>query len=339
MKNRPILALTMGDPAGVGAEIIVKTLCKRDYYEMAHPLVIGDASRLEQSLKFVAEELQINVVKSADEAKFTYGIIDVLDIPIEGVSAVSYGQVNALAGKAAISYIFKSIEMANKREVDAVVTAPINKEAMHLAGYKNYPGHTEIFAEKTSTKDYAMTLYTNGLFVIHVSTHCSLRDACDRATKARVGKIINLAHDMIKTYSIENPTIAVAGLNPHCGEGGAFGDEEVREIIPAIEEARARGISVLGPVPPDSIFYRAMQGEFQVVVVMYHDQGHIPVKIINFADGVNVTVGLPIIRTSVDHGTAFDKAGKGTASSQSMEAAYKLAAEMARKKWKSERYD
>jgi len=333
MSNRPVLALTMGDPAGVGAEIIVKTLCNKEYYEMARPLVIGDARRMEQSLKFVSEKMEVNIVNSVAEAKFTYGVIDVLDILIEGASEVPYGQVNAVAGKAAVSYIFKSIEMANQREVDAVVTGPINKESMHLAGYKNYPGHTEIFAEKTGTKDYAMTLYTDGLYVIHVSTHCSLRQACDRATKTRVKKVIELANDMIKTYSIENPTIAVAGLNPHCGEGGAFGDEEIKEIIPAIEEAQKEGMKVVGPVPPDSIFYRAIKGQFQVVVVMYHDQGHIPVKVINFEDGVNVTVGLPIIRTSVDHGTAFGKAGKGTASPASMEAAFKLAADMAEKKF------
>ena len=173
----------------------------------------------------------------------------ILDLNIEGVSEIPYGQVNSLSGKAAVSYIFQSIEMANKREIDGVVTAPINKEAMHLAGFNNYPGHTEIFAEKTGTKDYAMTLYTNGLFVIHVSTHCSLREACDRATKERVKKIIELAQDMIETYNIENPTIAVAGLNPHCGEGGAFGHEEIEEIIPAIEEAKKEGTKVLGPIP------------------------------------------------------------------------------------------
>jgi len=333
MNDRPLLALTMGDPAGVGSEIIVKTLSKKEYYGKARPLVIGDARRMEQSLKFVPEKLEINIVSSVDEAKFTYGIIDVLDIKIEGASEVPYGKVNGVAGKAAVSYIFKSIEMANNREVDAVVTGPINKESMHLAGYKNYPGHTEIFAEKTDTKDYAMMLFTDGYYVIHVSTHCSLRQACDRANKTRVRKIIDLAHDMIKTYGIENPTIAVAGLNPHSGENGAFGDEEIREIIPAIEEAKAGGIDVIGPVPPDSIFFRAMEGQFKVIVVMYHDQGHIPVKVINFEDGVNVTIGLPIIRTSVDHGTAFDKAGKGIATSASLEAAYNLAAEMGLKKF------
>ncbi|MFZ5945568.1 MAG: 4-hydroxythreonine-4-phosphate dehydrogenase PdxA [Bacillota bacterium] len=333
MMQKPILDITMGDPAGVGSEIAVKTLSNKDYYDFARPFVIGDKKRMEESLKFSKEKLEINAIESLEEAKFTFGIIDVLHIEIDGVDKVPYGEINATAGKAAVSYIFKSIEMANNREVDAVVTGPINKESMHLAGYKNYPGHTEIFAEKTNTKDYAMMLYTDGYYVIHVSTHCSLRQACDKATKERVGKVIELAHDMVKTYSIENPLIAVAGLNPHCGEGGAFGDEEIKEIIPAIEEAQNKGIKITGPVPPDSIFYRAMKGQFKVIIVMYHDQGHIPVKVINFEDGVNVTLGLPIIRTSVDHGTAFGKAGEGRASAASMEAAYRLAAKMALEKF------
>lgn len=333
MKQKPLIAITMGDPAGVGAEIAVKALSKADFYDIARPFIIGDGSRLKDSLKFIEEKLNINIISNVAEAKFTYGIIDVLHIDIEGVDKVPYGQVNATAGKAAFNYIFKSIEMANNREIDAVVTGPINKESMHLAGYNNYPGHTEIYAEKTNTKDYAMMLYTDGYYVIHVSTHVALREACDRATKERVKKVIELAHDMINTYSIDNPTIAVAGLNPHCGEGGAFGTEEIQEIIPAIEEAQKEGIKVVGPIPPDSIFYRALKGQFKVIVVMYHDQGHIPVKVINFEDGVNVTIGLPIIRTSVDHGTAFDKAGKGIASATSMEQAFKLAATMAIEKY------
>ncbi|MBZ4653795.1 MAG: 4-hydroxythreonine-4-phosphate dehydrogenase [Peptococcaceae bacterium] len=333
MKKRPILAITMGDPSGVGAEITVKTLSKPEYYEMARPLVIGDAERIRQSFKFVNQPLEVNIIQDVKDAKFTFGTIDVLHLNINGASEVPYGQVNAIAGKASVSYIFKGIELAKNREVDAVVTGPIHKEAMHLAGFTQYPGHTEIFADKTNTKDYAMMLATDGYYVIHVSTHCSLRQACDKATKERVKTVIDLAHDMIQTYQVPNPVIAVAGLNPHSGEGGAFGTEEIEHIIPAIEEAKAEGKEVIGPIPPDSLFVRAMKGQFQVMIVMYHDQGHIPVKVINFDDGVNVTLGLPIIRTSVDHGTAFGKAGKGTASPASMEAAFKLAAEMALKKY------
>ena len=333
MKERPILGMTMGDPAGVGAEIIVKTLVDKKYYDMARPIVIGDAERMRDNLRFVEEKPEIRPVAAVNEAKFEHGTIDVLNIPVEGVPESPYREVNAVAGKAAVRYIFTSIDLALNREIDAVVTGPIHKESMHLAGYKQYPGHTEIFADKTHTRDYAMMLYTDGYYVIHVSTHCSLRQACDRATKTRVKRVIELAHDMVQTYGVENDLIAVAGLNPHCGEGGAFGDEEINEITPAIVEAASEGINVTGPVPPDTVFYRAMQGQFKVIIVMYHDQGHIPVKVINFKEGVNVTLGLPIIRTSVDHGTAFGRAGKGYASPASLIAAYELAAHMAYQKY------
>lgn len=333
MNNKPILAITMGDPAGCGAEITVKTLSIREYYKMARPLVVGDSQRIEESFKFVAAPLSLNVIKDVQEAQFTPGIIDVLHVDIPGASQVPYGKVNAVAGKAAISYIFRAIELANKREVDAVVTGPIHKEAMHLAGYTQYAGHTEIFAEKTNTKDYAMMLAADDYYVIHVSTHCSLKEACERARKERVKTVIDLAYEMIKTYQIPNSMIAVAGLNPHCGEGGAFGMEEIEEIIPAVEEAKGEGKEIMGPVPPDSLFVRAIKGQYQVMVVMYHDQGHIPIKIVNFAEGVNITLGLPIIRTSVDHGTAFGKAGEGRATPASMEAAFRKAADMAYKKY------
>lgn len=333
MKERPVLGITMGDPAGVGAEIIVKTLVEKEFYDIAKPVVIGDTERMRDSLKFVERPLEIRPLESVSEAKFTHGIIDMLHVDVKGVATLPYREVNAVAGKASVSYILKSIDMALSREIDAVVTGPIHKESMHLAGYKQYPGHTEIFADKTQTADYAMMLYTSGYYVIHVSTHCSLRQACERATKARVKRVIQLAHDMVKTYGVENDRIAVAGLNPHCGEGGAFGDEEVKEIVPAIVEAASEGVNVTGPIPPDTIFYRALQGQFKVIIVMYHDQGHIPVKVINFEEGVNVTLGLPIIRTSVDHGTAFGRAGKGYASPASMIAAFRLAADMAYKKY------
>lgn len=330
MNKKPILAITMGDPAGIGSEIIVKLLSNKEFYQVAKPIVIGDKDRIEQSLQFIENKLEINAVNSVNEAKFTFGSIDVLHLNITGVAAIPYGKVNKTAGEAAVKYIFKAIELAQNGEIQGVVTGPINKEAMHLAGYQKYAGHTEIFAEKTNTKDYAMMLYTNGLYVIHVSTHCSLREACDRATKERVHKVISLAHQMVKTHSLDNSLIAVAGLNPHSGENGAFGREEIEEIIPAIEEAKKEGINVTGPIPPDTIFVRALNKEFKVIVVMYHDQGHIPVKIINFDEGVNVTIGLPIIRTSVDHGTAYAIAGQGIASAKSLATAYKLGAEMAK---------
>ena len=335
MNPRPIIAITMGDPTGIGPEIAVKTLSKPAYYEMARPLVVGDKERMRQSLKFVSEALSIHVIENVRDALFTHGTIDVLHVDVPGAADLPYGKPMAIGGEAAVQYVFKGIELAQAREVDAVCTGPLHKEAMHMAGHTQYAGHTEIFAERTGTRDYAMMLYTGDYYVIHVTTHCSLRQACDRTTKERVKKVIDLARDLITTLQIPNPVIGVAGLNPHSGEAGVFGTEEIDSIIPAIEEARAQGAQIMGPVPPDSLFVRAMKGQYQVIVVMYHDQGHIPVKIINFDEGVNVTLGIPVIRTSVDHGTAYGKAGKGTASPASLEAAYKLATDMAVKKYYS----
>ena len=328
--SRPLLAITMGDPCGVGPEIAVKALEETVFYEKARPLVIGDQYRIQQSLKFVSKNMNINVVASPEEGVYENGTIDVLHVDVPAVAELGYGKVNEVAGKAAVAYIFKSIELAKERKVDAVVTGPINKESMHMAGHY-YPGHTEIFAQKTDTEDYAMMLTAEGYHVIHVSTHCSLREACDRAKKERVKSVIKLAHHLIVENKMPNKNIAVAGLNPHSGENGAFGNEEMEEIIPAMEAIRSEipEIQLIGPVPPDSLFVKAKRKDYNVMVVMYHDQGHIPMKIINFDEGVNVTLGLPIIRTSVDHGTAFGKAGKGTASSQSLNAAIEQAIKMA----------
>lgn len=336
MKIRPILALTMGDPCGVGAEIAVKALASREFYEHAQPFIIGDLSRIEYCLKFVSAPLQLNQIESPDQGKYEFGTIDVLHLEIEGVQGLGYGKVEAIAGEAAVAYVLKAIELAKARDVDAVVTGPLNKEAIHLAGH-HFPGHTEIFAQMTETEDYAMMLFADGFHTIHVSTHCSLRQACDRATKDRVGTVIKLAREVIALSGLNNRKIAVAGLNPHSGENGAFGSEEITDIIPAIEEAKTKysDVTIVGPVPPDSLFIRAKAGEYQVMVVMYHDQGHIPMKIVNFDEGVNVTLGLPIIRTSVDHGTAFGRAGQGRASANSMEAAMRLAITMAKNRFYS----
>ncbi len=233
------------------------------------------------------------------------------------------------AGKAAFEFVAKGVELAMGGEIAAIATAPLNKEAMNAGGY-HYPGHTEILADLSKTKDYAMMLTGGPLRVIHVTTHVSLRKACDLVKKERVLRVIELADHAAKQLGFEKPRVAVAGLNPHSGEGGLFGDEEIKEIIPAVEEAKRRGYDVTGPVPPDTVFYRAaLKNHFDIVVVMYHDQGHIPLKVLGFEEGINVTVGLPFIRTSVDHGTVFGKAGKGTADSRSMSAAIYLAAKMA----------
>lgn len=329
MEKKPLLAITMGDPAGIGAEIIVKALEEEACYESLRPLVIGDAGIMNKSLRFAAKELKINIVHHPQEALFTFGTIDVLHIQNKGVERIEYGKISAEAGQCSFSYIDWAIALALRGEVDGVVTGPINKASLHLAGYNEFAGHTEIFAVKTNTKDYSMMLAVDDLYVFHVSTHVSLREACQRVKKDRISKVIAMAQDFIETYNIPNKTIAVFGLNPHAGEEGAFGTEEITEIMPAIEEARAKGWNVIGPIPPDTVFVRAQKGQFQAIIVMYHDQGHIPVKAINFDEGVNITVGIPIIRVSVDHGTAFGKAGKGTASPTSMVAALSMGRKMA----------
>ncbi len=275
-------------------------------------------------------DMKINAVTDVGAAQFTYGTIDVYEVPLDcdDVNQIPYGKVTVTGGKAAFESVRTVIELAMENKIDATITGPLNKEALNLAGY-HYSGHTEIYADFTGTKDYAMMLADEKLRVVHVSTHVSLRQACDRVKKERVYKCIHIAHDACRAIGLEYPRIAVAGLNPHAGENGLFGREEIDEIIPAIDLARGEGLQVEGPFPPDTIFSKAIGGMYDVVVVMYHDQGHIPLKVTGFVydhskkqfksvQGVNITLGLPIIRVSVDHGTAFDKAGDGSASADSL---------------------
>ncbi|HWR29580.1 MAG TPA: 4-hydroxythreonine-4-phosphate dehydrogenase PdxA [Negativicutes bacterium] len=325
---KPILGITMGDATGCGPEIIVKSLMEEQFYDISRPVVIGDAKIMERAVKIVGASLLIRKVTSMEGVGQTFGVIDVLDM--DNLPAdLPFAKVDARAGKAAYEYVAKGVELAMKNEIDAVVTAPLNKEAMNLGGY-HYAGHTEILGELSGTKDYAMMLVGGPLRVIHVSTHVSMREACNRTKKARVLKVIELANESCKLLGVTEPRVAVAGLNPHAGEGGLFGTEEIEEIIPAIEAAKAEGICASGPIAPDTVFYRAaLKEHFDIVVCMYHDQGHIPMKVLSFETGVNVTVGLPFIRTSVDHGTAFGKAGKGTADHRSMNESLLLGAKMA----------
>ncbi len=342
MKKRPIIAITMGDPAGIGAEIIVKALEKKEIYKRSKPLVIGSKDVIEDALRFIPSNLKLNVVKDTKETKGEFGIIDLLDLKNIKLNEFNYGEVSAKAGKASLDYIYKGIDLAMKGLVDAIVTGPIHKEAIQAAG-SPYVGHTEIFASLTKTKDYAMMLADNHLRVIHISTHVSLRKACDLVKKERILTVIHLANKALKDLGIKNPKIGVAGLNPHAGEGGLFGNEEIEEIIPAIEQAKKENIIVEGPIPPDTIFSKVIGGQYDIAVVMYHDQGHIPMKVTGFKynkttnrwssmSGVNVTVGLPIIRTSVDHGVAFGKAGEGRANEESMIEAIKMAIDFAQEK-------
>ncbi len=333
MDSRMKIAITMGDPSGIGPEVTVKALNHRETYEQCRPVVIGDYEALIDAVKFCNLPLKLNKISNADEAVGRHGTIDYIDMGLLNKNEWKYGEVQENCGKASFEYVVKGIELAKTGEVQAVVTAPINKSALKAAGYR-YSGHTEIFADYTGSKDYAMLLASGirtneKLCVIHVSTHVALRDACDYVTKERVLKVIDLADKGMKMLGIKKPKIAVAGLNPHCSEDGLFGQEEKREIIPAIEEGTRLGFDVTGPIPPDTVFVRAKGGEFDIVVAMYHDQGHIPLKLSGFVmdpvthkyssmSGINCTIGLPIIRTSVDHGTAFGKAGEGIASEDSM---------------------
>ena len=325
---KPVLGITMGDATGCGPEIIVKSLMEAQFYEMSRPFVIGDAKIMERAVKIVGASAQVRKITSLTDAGNVFGVIDVLDM--DNLPAdLPFAKVDARAGKAAYEYVAKGVELAMKNEIDAIVTAPLNKEAMNLGGY-HYAGHTEILGDLSGTKDYAMMLVGGSLRVIHVSTHVSLREACNRTKKARVLKVIELADESCKLLGLTEPRVAVAGLNPHAGEGGLFGTEELEEIVPAIEAAKDKGICVSGPIAPDTVFYRAaLKEHFDIVVCMYHDQGHIPMKVLSFETGVNVTVGLPFIRTSVDHGTAFGKAGKGTADHRSMNESLLLGAKMA----------
>ena len=328
-EQKPVLGITMGDATGCGPEITVKSLQESHYYELARPFVIGDAKIMQRAAQIVGSKLQVRSVPSIEAAGHCPDIIDVLDfdnLPLD----LPFATVDGRAGKAAYEYVAKGVELALSGQIDAIVTAPLHKEAMNLGGY-HYAGHTEILGALSGTKDYAMMLVGGPLRVIHVSTHVSLREACDRVKTPRVLKVIELADESCKLLGLSEPRVAVAGLNPHAGEAGMFGREEIDEIVPAIEAARAKGICVSGPIAPDTVFYRAaLKDHFDIVVCMYHDQGHIPMKVLSFETGVNVTVGLPFIRTSVDHGTAFGKAGKGTADHRSLNEAIMLAAQMAK---------
>ncbi|MFW2368997.1 MAG: 4-hydroxythreonine-4-phosphate dehydrogenase PdxA [Desulforhopalus sp.] len=337
--NRPLLGITMGDPGGVGPEVCARALDMPEIYDICRPLVIGDSSIMANGVDFCQLQLTINSCRQPGDGRFTHGTLDVLDLHNLPLSELRHKTVTPAQGRASFEYVDRAIALALAGEIDGTVTGPINKAAINSAGY-HYAGHTEIYGTKTGTRDYSMMLADGGFRVTHVSTHVSLREACDRVKKKRVEKVIHLTNDTLLRLGIEAPRIAVAGLNPHCGEGGLFGTEEEEEIIPAVNGARDAGINVEGPLPADTVFSKMKGGMYDAVVVMYHDQGHIPTKLVGFQydkatdtwghmAGVNITIGLPIIRTSVDHGTAFDKAGDGRANPQSMVDAIRMAAALA----------
>jgi 4-hydroxythreonine-4-phosphate dehydrogenase len=325
--HRPWLAITMGDPAGVGPEVITKALEHPAVWQVCRPLVVGDGHWLQEAARLVGSRRPLHTVQAVAEEGPGQSV-PVLDLANVDADRLIRGQVSPQAGQAAYEYIRQAVGLALRGEVAGVVTGPINKEALHAAGIR-YAGHTEILADLCAAKGVAMMLVAGQLRVSHVSTHLSLQEALVKVTVERILRVAHLTHTALARLQIAEPRIAVAGLNPHAGEGGLFGSEEQDIIRPAVETAQALGCNVLGPFPPDSVFLRASQGEFDAVIAMYHDQGHIPVKMLGFYEGVNVTLGLPIIRTSVDHGTAFDIVGTGQADERSLVAALHLAAQMA----------
>ena len=341
---KPILGITMGDPAGIGPEVAVKAMTNQSVHEICRPLLVGDAQVFEDAIRFCGLTLDVNPIKLIKEAAFKFGKIDVYDTNAIKLSGFKKGELSGMAGDVAFNTVVKTIELAVSGDIDATVTGPINKESLHLAGHK-FSGHTEIYAHYTNTKKYAMLLVEGNLKVVHVSTHVSLREACDLVKKDRILETIELIDAACRQLGVENPVIGVAGLNPHAGDGGLFGYEEKEEIIPAIDEALGKGYLVEGPVPADTLFPKAVGGVYDGCVVMYHDQGHIPFKLVGFnwdkkqgrmksVRGVNITLGLPIIRTSVDHGTAMEIAGQGIASPDAMVLAIQYAIRLSKNKLK-----
>lgn len=340
------MGIAMGDPSGIGPEVTVKALAHKEIYDICRPVIVGNAAVVRMAAAYSGVNLKVREVSSVEEAVYDYGTIDVLNQDTVDTGTLKMGEVSAQGGNAAYRAVEKVIGLAMKGEINATITGPLNKEALNLAGW-HYSGHTEIYADLTHTDEYCMMLANGNFRVVHISTHVSLRKACDRCKKEREYKVICMAHQVCRELGIENPRIAVAGLNPHSGENGLFGTEEIEEIIPAIERARMENIQVEGPVPPDTVFSKVCGGQYDIVVAQYHDQGHIPMKVQGFrydkeqnrwtdVAGVNITLGLPIIRSSVDHGTAFDKAGMGTANEQSMMDAIRYGAKLSGNQKKAE---
>lgn len=322
-----IIGVTMGDPAGIGPEIILNAL-STESLSGTNCIVIGSADILQMVVdKKLAQPQQIHVINNVSEARFESGIVNVIDIPLENMDSFEFGKVQAQAGDLAYRCIETATKLALDGEISAIATAPLNKEALHLAGH-HYPGHTELLAKLTDTKDYAMVLYTDTLRVIHVTTHIALLKFLQTLNKTRVNTVIKIADSFMKKAGFEKPRIAVAGVNPHAGENGLFGHEEIEILTPCIETMKQEGLEVYGPCPPDTVFLQASQGQYDIVVAMYHDQGHIPLKLMGFYDGVNITAGLPFFRTSADHGTAFDIAWSGKANPESMVKSVELAVKL-----------
>ncbi len=323
--TRPTIGITMGDPLGIGPEILVKALKYHDIHSICRPLVIGDKNVIQQTMNMLNAEAAIESVTRADQGRYQPGTIDLMEVSHLNMDCSRLAGPTTRTGTAMEAYILKGIELALKKEIAGIVTCPITKTAMKLAGSK-FHGHTELLAFQTKTKDFAMMLAGEKLKVVLVTIHIPLSEVPGQLSIKKILKTIGLTHNDLKhRFNLPHPRIGVAGLNPHAGEDAMFGNEEAAIIKPAVEQAREQGMTVTGPLPPDTIFYQAQKGKFDAVICMYHDQGLIPFKLLHFEDGVNTTLGLPIIRTSVDHGTAYDIAGKGIASEKSLVQAIKMA--------------
>jgi 4-phospho-D-threonate 3-dehydrogenase / 4-phospho-D-erythronate 3-dehydrogenase len=327
-ETRPIVAITMGDASGIGPEIIMKALARQDVSEICRPLVVGDANRLREADAITGTGLQVAALSDPGQARYQHGTVDCIDLGLIPAGH-PFGQMLPLSGEGAYRYIERATRLVEAGAADAICTAPLSKEALHAAGHK-YPGHTELLAQLTGTPEVSMMLVAPKLRVIHVTTHIGLMDAIRKIEPGLVERVIARGHATLVKSGIADPRIGVCGINPHAGENGLFGQgEEEEKIIPAVEKCREKGWKVDGPLPADTLFFRAARGDFDLVVAMYHDQGHGPVKVMGLEAGVNITVGLPVIRTSVDHGTAFDIAGKGIADEGSLVEALRQAVDLA----------
>ena len=326
--KKPLIAVPIGDPAGVGPEIVAKSVASEEVFEAADCVIVGDKTIIENAIKIVGVDLTVHVISESEEGDYRKGILNLIDLGNVDMAKFEFGKVNGMCGKAAYEYIAKCIELANEGKVDAVATTPINKESLRAGGI-NYIGHTEIFGALTGTEDPLTMFETNGMRVFFLTRHVSLREMLDMITKDRIIDYVKRCMKALEKLGVTDGTMAIAGLNPHSGEHGLFGWEEVNEIMPAIEELQAEGYQVVGPIGADSVFHQAAQGRYNSVLSLYHDQGHIATKTLDFEKTIAITNGMPILRTSVDHGTAFDIAGKGIVSAVSMIEAILLAAKYA----------
>lgn len=326
--GKSYIAVPIGDPAGVGPEIVAKSVASKEVFDVANTVVIGDKKVMEQAIRISGVDLKINVIEEPEDGDYSEGVLNIIDLNNINIDEFEFGKVNGKCGKAAFAYIAKSIELANAGKVDAVATTPINKESLR-AGDVNFIGHTEIFGELTNTEDPLTMFETNGMRIFFLTRHVSLRDMLDLIKKDRIKDYVKRCLIALEKLGVKEGTMAIAGLNPHSGEHGLFGWEEVNEITPAIEELQAEGYNVVGPIGADSVFHQAAIGRYNSVLSLYHDQGHIAAKTLDFEKTISITNGMPILRTSVDHGTAFDIAGKGVVSAVSMIEAILLAAKYA----------